>query len=176
MSYTTLTTKEKNQVEVEINKILGSSIMTDILKEKMLISLNGSRKEIFLISISDLQLLTQIQSIPDCKLVYVRIKLGFFIRNLFRVGIESLSYLAPLTKKKIRLNTQNARKFIYGKDIDVRSKILQEEIRKFGDGETVMIFTSYEIPIGYAKINLKVKKLQNLVDTGIYLRSEKSAF
>ncbi len=176
MSYTALTMKEKKQVEVEINKILGSSIMTDILKDKMLISVNGSRKEIFLISTSDLQLLTKIQSIPDCKLIYARIKLGFFIRNLFRVGIESLSYLAPLTKKKLQLNTRNARKFIYGKDIDIRSKILQEEIIKFEDGETVMIFTSNEIPIGYAKINLKLKKLRNLVDTGIYLRSEKRAF
>jgi len=39
-----------------------------------------------------------------------------------------------------------------------------------------MVCTSDEVPIGYAKINWKGRKLNNLVDTGIYLRSEKSAF
>lgn len=175
MPYNALAMKEKNQVEIEINKILGSSIMTDILNEKTLISVNGSRKEIFLIPKSDLILLSQIESYPNCRLIHARIKLGFFIRNVFRIGIESLSYLAPLTVKKIHLNTRNARKFIYGKDIDITPE-RQKQIGKSGDGETIMVFTPDEIPIGYAKINLKTKKLYNLVDTGIYLRSERSAF
>jgi 60S ribosome subunit biogenesis protein NIP7 len=176
MSYTALTLNEKDQVEVKINEILGSSIMTDILKEKTLISVNGSRREIFLISNSDIKLLAQIESNPNCKLIHARVKLGFFIHNSFRVGIESLSYLASLTKKKIQLNPHNARKFIYGKDIEIIPEIMLEQMKQYRDGETVMVFTSNEIPIGYAKINLKTKKLQNLVDIGIYLRSEKSAF
>lgn len=181
MLYSLLTTTEKKEVETKINTLLGSSILTDVFNEKVLISLNGSRKGIFLISKATLDLLTKIDSnsnSTNCRLIHACIKLGFFIRDEFRFGIESLSYLAPLTKKRINLNARNTQKFIFGKDIEVTSEKILLQIKEFVESEITIIFSDDDIPIGFGKITFKEKKplIQNLVDCGIYIRSEKSAF
>ncbi len=181
MLYSQLTTTEKNQIETKINTLLGSSILTDIFKEKVLISINGSRKEVFLISKANMNLLTEIKSNSNnanCKLIHAGIKLGFFIRDDFRFGIESLSFLAPLTKKRMQLNARKTQEFIYGKDIEITSEKILVQIKQFVESEITIIFSDNNIPIGFGKITFNKKKtfIQNLIDSGIYIRSEKSAF
>ncbi len=183
MLYSLLTTTEKKQVETKINTLLGSSILTDTFNEWVLISLNGSRKGIFLISKANLDLLAEIKSksnSTNCRLIHAGIKLGFFIRDDFRFGIESLSLLAPLTKKRIQLNARKTEEFIYGKDIEITSEKILVQIKQFVESEITIIFSDNSIPIGFGKITFNKKKpliqIANLIDSGIYIRSEKSAF
>lgn len=181
ISYTCLKTHEKRIIENTINQILGSSAISNILENKQLISIDGNRKEVYLINESDLALLDQI-SMPSleksCTLVHARIKLGFFIRDAFYIGIESLSLLAPHALKKVLLNKRETRNFIYGKDIDVTRKSLLEQIKKFKKNEVIIAFSNENLPVGFTKIVFEEKNiiLHNLIDIGIYLRSEKSAF
>jgi len=161
MLYSQLTTTEKNQIETKINTLLGSSILTDIFKEKVMISINGSRKEAFLISKVNMDLLTEIKSNSNntnCKLIHAGIKLGFFIRDDFRFGIESLSFLAPLTKKRIQLNARKTQEFIYGKDIEITSEKILVQIKQFVENEITIIFSDNSIPIGFGKITFNKKK------------------
>ncbi|MHA2306313.1 MAG: hypothetical protein ACXACU_13075 [Candidatus Hodarchaeales archaeon] len=179
--FTPLKNNEKKIIEECIFQIIGSSEISNIFENKLLISIFRHRKEVFLIPESDLTLLNQILINSNKKkgiLVHARIKLGFFIRNDFYIGIESLSFLAPLTQKKILLNKRDIRKFIYGKDVEVVSDALLDQFKKFKENDIVITFSEDKIPVGYAKIVFKGKKylLQNLVDIGLYLRSEKSAF
>lgn len=181
ISYTCLKTHEKRIIEDTISQIIGSSGISDILENKQLISIDGKRKEVYLITESDLALLDQI-SMPSleksCTLVHARIKLGFFIRDAFYIGIESLSLLAPHTLKKVLLNKRETRNFIYGKDIDVTRESLLEQTKKFKENEVIIAFSDENLPVGFTKIIFKETNilLQNLIDIGIYLRSEKSAF
>ncbi len=181
ISYTCLKIHEKRIIEDTINQILGSSEISNILENRKLISIDRNRKEVYLIPESDLTLLDQI-SLPSleksCRLVHARIKLGFFIRDAFYIGIESLLLLAPHALKKISLNKRETRNFIYGKDIDVTRKSLLEQIKNFKENEVLIVFSDENLPVGFTKIvfNRKTILLHNLIDIGIYLRSEKSAF
>ncbi|MHA2075163.1 MAG: hypothetical protein ACW97X_11130, partial [Candidatus Hodarchaeales archaeon] len=94
--FTPLKNNEKKIIEECIFQILGSSEISNIFENKHLISIYRHRKEVFLIPESDLTLLNQILINSNKKkgiLVHARIKLGFFIRNDFYIGIESLSFL-----------------------------------------------------------------------------------
>ena len=89
MLYSLLTTIEKKEVETKINTLLGSSILTDTFHERVLISLNGSRKGIFLISKANLDLLTKIDSNSkntNCKLIHACI-----------LGKEEFLFVTPTT-------------------------------------------------------------------------------
>ena len=76
------------------------------------------------------------------------------------------------------MNARNTQKFIFGKDIEVTSEKILLQIKEFVESEITIIFSDDDIPIGFGKITFKEKKplIQNLVDSGIYIRSEKSAF
>ena len=181
ISYTHLNSSEKRIIEESIKQITGLPEISNVMENKHLIMIEGNRKEAYLIPESDLALLDQISMISlevICRLVHARLKLGFFIRDVFYIGIESLSLLAPLVKKKILLNKRETREFIYGKDLEVTREVLLEQAKKFKENDIIIKFYADKLPLGYTKIIYKGKKviLQNLVDIGIYLRSEKSAF
>ncbi|MFX0016761.1 MAG: hypothetical protein ACFFB2_17230 [Promethearchaeota archaeon] len=181
MLYKLLTKEEIRQVEISINQLLGYNAMTEILEEKRLIKIEGRRNEIYLVQQNDLPLFEHFSSNVQeniLKLVFARIKLGFFIQEKFLVGIESLSFLNPLTQRKIQLDTESTQKFIFGKDIDISTVSLEKQIKDLEENSIVMISSENNIPLGYAKIISKEENpwLQNLVDIGIFLRSEKSAF
>ncbi len=176
-----LTKDETNQVETTINQILDSDAMTIILKRKMLIKIKGDRNDVYLVLKEDISLFERLSSkLPEksFSIEHARIKLGFFIHEKFLIGIESLTLLSPLTRKRISLDTKNTQKFIYGKDIVINTISLQKQIEHLEENTTIMVFSDNNIPLGYAKIFSKEKNawLQNLVDIGIFLRSEKSAF
>ncbi|MFX0206548.1 MAG: hypothetical protein ACFFDT_11235 [Candidatus Hodarchaeota archaeon] len=179
--YEPLTNAEILQVEKIMDNLFNSNITGDIIKENVLIKIVGKRNEVYLISPSDITLLNYISSNPtlrDCKVVHARIKIGFFIHEKFFIGIESLTFLAPYIKRKIVLTDQKTHQFIYGKDIEVDSNHLFDQISELKENTIVMVFSPNKIPLGYAKIRSKANHhwLQNIVDIGIYLRSEKSAF
>ncbi len=181
MLYKLLTKEETRKVETTINQLLSSSAMTDILVRKRLVKITDRRTDVFLVLPEDIPLFKQLASnlsIRKGRIVHTRVKLGFFIHEKFLIGIESLAFLAPLTQKRIRLDTQNTKKFIYGKDIDLTTDSLQKQTEDLEDKDTIMIFSHNDIPIGYAKIisNKRGSWLQNLVDVGIFIRSEKTSF
>ncbi|MFX1282355.1 MAG: hypothetical protein ACFFB5_01820 [Promethearchaeota archaeon] len=181
MFFKPLTIDETNQVETTINQLLDSDAMTIILKRKELIKIKGDRNDVYLVSKEDIHLFERLSSkLPkkDLNIVHARIKLGFFIHEKFLIGIESLSFLSPLTHRRISLDTKSTQKFIYGNDIVINTVSLKKQIKHLEENTTIIVFSDTNIPIGYAKILSKEKKpwLQNLVDIGIFLRSEKSAF
>ncbi len=181
MLYKPLSKEETTQVVTTINHLLGSNVMTDILERKKLIKIMGRRNDVYLVLHEDLPLFDRLSfDLPEQRLILVhaRIKLGFFIHEKFLIGIESLSFLAPFVRNKIQLDAHCTQKFIYGNDIDINTTSLQKQIKHLEEDTTIMIFSDNNIPLGYAKIFSKEKKLwlQNLVDIGIFLRSEKSAF
>jgi ribosome biogenesis protein Nip4 len=179
--YEPLTKTEISQAKKIIDNLLESDVTTDIIKEKILIKIMGKRNEIYLVSSSDISFFDFISSNPtirDCNVVHAKIKIGFFINEKFFISIEALTFLAPLTNRKIFLSDHETQQFVYGKDIKVVSNHLNEQISDLEEDRMVIVFSPNDIPLGYAKICSKANNiwLQNVVDIGIYLRSEKSAF
>ena len=177
MFFQHLSDNEAQQVENAFNQLLNSTDMAHFLENKTLIKILGHRNEIYLVSLENLSLLELFTTkLPKKtgRIVYAGIKLGFFIHDRFMFGIESIYFLAPFIKKKIKLDAKNTQKFIYGKE----SQIQADQIQNLEENSTIMVFSPDEIPLGYAKILSKNQELllQNLVDIGIFLRSEKSAF
>ena len=181
MLYKPLSKEETTQVVTSINRLLGSNVMTNIMKRKNLIKIKGGRNDVYLVLHEDLPFFDRLSfNLPEQRLniVHARIKLGFFIHEKFLIGIESLSFLAPFVENKIQLDAHCTKKFIYGNDIDINAILLQKQIKHLEEDTTIMVFSDNNIPLGYAKVFSKEKRLwlQNLVDIGIFLRSEKSAF
>ncbi|MFX0173327.1 MAG: hypothetical protein ACFE9L_15645 [Candidatus Hodarchaeota archaeon] len=179
--YELLTQTEISQVKEIIDNLLESNVTADIIKERILIKIMRKRNEIYLVSSSDISFFDFISSNPtirDCNVVHAKIKIGFFIYEKFLISIESLTFLAPLTNRKIFLSDQETQRFVYGKDIKVVSNHLHKQISDLEEDKMVIVFSPNDIPLGYAKIRSKANNiwLQNVVDIGIYLRSEKSAF
>ncbi len=161
--------------------ILGTKLMNHILETKSLIKIKQQREDVFLVSQSDLAIFKKISSIEvesKVRLVHARIKLGFFIQTSFMVSIEAISFLAPLTQRKVLLNVKDSQKFIYGKDIGTLTPYISNQIEGFDTKFPIMLFSSDNIPLGFAKLHANEREswLKNLIDIGIYLRSEKSAF
>ncbi len=180
MLYKPLSKEETTQVVTTISHLLGSNVMTNILERKKLIKIMGRRNDVYLVLHEDLPFFDRLSFNHEQRLniVHARIKLGFFIHEKFLIGIESLSFLAPFVGNKIQLDAHCTQKFIYGNDININTILLQKQIKHLEEDTTIMVFSDNNIPLGYAKIFSKEKKiwLQNLVDIGIFLRSEKSAF
>ena len=179
-SYERLSNEEKKSVEVTIKGLIDSNI-TNVFAGKEFVKIKGRRKEIFLISQRDQSFINRFSSQmleEELFIEHVGIKLGFFIQNKFLIGIESLMFLAPFTRKKIHLDANNTKKFIFGKDVDIDTVSLHKQIKYHNENTPITIFSNTNIPLGYAKVisNGTSKWLQNLVDIGIFLRSEKSAF
>lgn len=179
--YQSLTKVETKTVETTINDILHSSDMTRLLENHSLIKIYGRRNDVYLVRPEDLLLLDQLSTkiaSENYSLIHARVKLGFFIQANFLISIESLNFFAPLTKRKIYLDDKAMQQFIYGKDIEIKTMSLNKQIIDLQDQSTIMIFSPNDLPLGYARFFVKEKNswLQNLVDIGIYLRSEKSAF
>jgi ribosome biogenesis protein Nip4 len=179
--YEPLTKTEISEVEKMLDNLLNSNITADIIKEKVLIKIMGKRNEVYLISPSDITFFDYVSSNPtlrECNVVHAKIKMGFLIHEKFFVGIESLTFLAPFTHRKIFLSEQETKRFIYGKDIKVANTPLSVQISDLEENTMVIVFSPNEIPLGYARIRSKANNLwvQNVVDIGIYIRSEKSAF
>jgi len=178
--YERLSKEEIKLVETSINHLLGSNVF-DIFVGKELIKIIDRRTEIFLVPQEDLLLFDNFSSLlPEKSLIiaHARIKLGFFIHKKFLIGIESLTFLAPFARRKIQLDAHNTKRFIFGKDVEINTDSLQNQVEHLDEDATTMVFSSTNIPLGYVSIILNGTKkwLQNLVDIGIFLRSEKSAF
>ncbi|MFX1515970.1 MAG: hypothetical protein ACFFC6_06650 [Promethearchaeota archaeon] len=179
-SYERLSEEEIKSVETTIEDLIGSNI-TNIFEGKQFVKIKNNRNEIYVISQKDLFLLDHIssQNLEDnFSIEHAGIKLGFFIHNKFLIGIESLTFLAPYTRKKIHLDVNNTKRFIFGKDVEMDTVALQKKIKNLNINTLIMVFSKTDIPLGYAKVISNGVKLwlQNIVDIGIFLRSEKSAF
>ncbi len=178
--YTILSKEEIKQVETSINHLLDSNA-PNIFAGNKLIKIIDRRNDIYLVQQEDLSLFDHLSSVfPELSfsIAHARVKLGFLIHERFLIGIESLTFLAPYARRRIQLDARNTTKFIFGKDVEIDTVSLQKQIEHFDENDTIMIFSNTDIPLGYAKIITNATKswLQNLVDIGIFLRSEKSAF
>jgi len=182
MKISFLKKEEIEQVIFVIDQILLTTKFESILENKALIMVHNKRKGIFLIEQADrayVKSLSVENYNRDCKPVFLKIKLGFWIRDKFRIGIESLPFLAQFCKYPIVVpSKRQVTKFIYGRNIEI---LPNENIRdnfKHADGSTVLLTSKSRIPLGYAKVRLEKDKirLKNVIDIGIYLRSEKTAF
>ena len=105
--------------------------------------------------------------------------MGFFLKNRFRIGIESLQTLARLYQNPpFIINDKQAEKFIYGKNVEIPIVDENNHFLTISDPSITIVFNKNQIPLGYAKIIKNEKRilLQNIIDIGLYLRSEKTAF
>ena len=164
-----------------IQGILKSDAINQIFEDKQFIIVSDRRKEIYLIDNEDqhlIELLNKVSKENKCTSMYIKSKLGFLIKGEFKIGIESLSLLAPYATNPFILTPNKTNLFIYGKNISFSEKDHTKYYEQLEDGQIVIVFEKSMIPIGYGKIVKKsnTKYLENLVDIGIYLRSEKSAF
>ena len=181
MKFSKLIDEEIISVTEVINEILDSDVFSQILSTHSLFKIIDRREDIYLVEDSDsLHLSNFMTNIINqgFKVSSYKIKLGFFIRQEFKIGIESLRFLANLCQNPVILTSRQVQRFIYGKDIKMRldeTKILQG---KYSNGSLMLVSSYKGIPIGFAKIFLKEDFIQikNIIDIGIYLRSEKTAF
>ena len=76
------------------------------------------------------------------------------------------------------MDADTTTEFIFGKDVEIDTISTKNQIEHLNDDATIMVFSNTGIPLGYAEIisNGTETWLKNLVDIGIFLRSEKSAF
>lgn len=173
-------TESQNIINI-VEEMLGSDVSTQIFKNKQFVMVSDRRNEIYLINNEDqysIELLREISKELKCTPKHIKMKLGFLIKGKFKIGIESLPFLAPYTKKPFILTSKQVNRFIYGKNILLDEKDEIKNQKKLEEGQIVIVFEKSMIPLGYGKIVKKPKAryLENLVDIGIYLRSEKSAF
>lgn len=185
-----LTQKEVDIVVQKVNDIWGAmDIMTQLLHEHTLFKREGERSEVYLIPNSDLHLLDLLVSSlvqQDGQLIYAKAKLGFFIRNQFHLGIESLRFLLSIAIPPIRklvLTLKETEQFIYGKNLKHLSpKTLQQLeglVARGNAKETpIIVLSQNRIPLGLVsyRVSGNTQWLSNIIDVGIYLRAEKSAF
>jgi ribosome biogenesis protein Nip4 len=177
----TLSVDEVLKVAEVIHQILPTEEFEKICSHYNLIKLQDRREEVYIIKKEEqwlLDELTKMKRIPQCKLVLVKIKLGFFIGNQFRLGIESLPFLASICNHEVTLSSKQAERFIYGKDVTLLLNDAKKGKNKIRNNSLVVIFNENNLALGYAKTskNQEVVHLQNIIDIGLYVRSEKTAF
>jgi ribosome biogenesis protein Nip4 len=181
-----------NEVEIviqQVNAIWDNDIMTQLLYDRVLVKREGERSEVYLVPRSDLPLLNQLVSSLtqlNGQLVYAKTKLGFFIKNQFHLGIESLRFLLSVsvpTTRKLVLQAKEAERIIYGKDLKKMSpKTLQQLESVVARGKVketpIIVLSRDQIPLGLVsyRMNGDTRWLLNIIDVGIYLRAEKTAF
>jgi ribosome biogenesis protein Nip4 len=174
--------EEIEQVASVVDQILLTMKFENIIKNKALIMVHNKRKNIYLIDEADKELINSFSTFKyeeECIPVFLKIKLGFWIKNSFRIGIESLPFFAPLCKNPIILpSKRQVTRFIYGKNIEIPLNDAITNIKEYIDGSMQIVCSKSRIPLGYAKLKLGKEKvfLKNIIDIGIYLRSEKTAF
>ncbi|MHA1940981.1 MAG: hypothetical protein ACW97P_04565 [Candidatus Hodarchaeales archaeon] len=181
MMISSVSSAESQHIIKIIIDILKSDEILNIFNNKQLIMVSDKRDDLYLIDNKDqplIELLNTTSKDCNCFLRYIKIKMGFLIKGEFKIGIESLPLLAPYARKPFILTTKQTNLFIYGKSFPIHEKAETNETTSFKEGEMVIVFGKTMIPIGYGKIIKKANTtyLENLVDIGIYLRSEKSAF
>lgn len=182
MTISFLKKEEIEQVVSVIDQILLTTKFESILKNKALIMVHTKRKNIFLIDETDDRYINSLRvenRNVGCTPVFFKINLGFWIRDKFRIGIESLPFLAQFCEYPIILpSKRQVTRFIYGKNVEIFLKDSIRATTRYIDGSIVIVSSKKRIPLGYAKLNLKKDKihLKNVIDIGIYLRSEKTAF
>jgi len=174
-SFKILSDDEKNLVKELINSLLQNNEFESLLEQFQLLKIEHHRIEVYLVPLEFIPLINLIKiHLKDNQIIQIGGKLGFFINERFFIGIESLSYLTPLTDRKLILNSQETTKFLYGESFAVAD---QDKSISYLNSP-IIICSDQHIPIGIGILKLKEKIcfLKNLVDVGIYLRSEKSAF
>ena len=182
MSITYLKEEEIAQVGSIIDQILPTIKFKNIIENKALIMVHKKRRSIYLIDEEDRELIEAIFALSrekECVLEFMKIKLGFWINSKFRIGIESLPFLAPLCNNPLLLQSKRqVTRFIYGKNVEISLKAAIIDERDYKDGSMIIVFSKSRIPLGYARLKLGKDKLylENIIDIGIYLRSEKTAF
>lgn len=156
-------------------------MVSTFIHDKLLIKIQDKREDVYLIEPSDEQSLKKFVSKEGRKTFTLqtgKIKLGFFIRQEFRIGIESLRFIAQYCKYPVMISSRQSERFIYGKDVKLRLEESTDLQRNISDGSLVLVENKNRNPIGYAKIfhEQDSSHLKNIIDIGIYLRSEKTAF
>ncbi|MHA1973259.1 MAG: hypothetical protein ACTSW1_09710 [Candidatus Hodarchaeales archaeon] len=162
-----------------ISDIVENQRIREIFESQVLYEIHKQRREVFLVPETSQNILSEIIKLGfGNQLIHLFIKVGFFIQKKFLIGIESLNLLAPLTKRRIILNLKDSERFIYGKDFDIQQDKSPKIIGRKKANIPFIVFSTQNIPLGYAIVHLEENYswIQNLVDTGIYLRSEKTAF
>ena len=182
MSISFLTEKEIEQVKSVINQILQTTSFNVVLEDNLLIRVHNKRSSIFLVNKTDskyIRILNKKNNLAKCKPIFLKINLGFWIRNNFKIGIESLSFLNQYCEFPVILPSKKlATKFIYGNNVSFPLKGNLSPENKYSNGTTVIVSSKNHVPLGYAIIRTDEKRiyLKNIIDIGIYLRSEKTAF
>jgi ribosome biogenesis protein Nip4 len=144
--------------------------------------LHDRREDVYIIKKEDLMIFDEVIKflmISPSKLAHLKIKLGFFLKNRFRIGIESLQTLPlPFQKSPFIINDKQAERFIYGKNVEIPIIDENNHVLTISDTSITAVFNKNQIPLGYAKIikNENQILLKNIIDIGLYLRSEKTAF
>lgn len=174
-SFEIICDNEKNLVKEVISILLENNEFESLLEQYQLLKIEHHRIEVYLIPLDFMPLISLIQIyLKENQIIQIGGKLGFFINENFFIGIESLSYLAPLTDRKLILNPRETTKFLYGESFEVEG---QNKSNSYLNSP-IIVCSDTNIPIGLGILRLKdnILFLKNLVDVGIYLRSEKSAF
>ena len=187
--WVSLDEKEVQLVVQKVNAIWHTDIMSQILHEHALVKREGERSEVYLIPHSDLYILDLLVSSlvqQDGQLVYAKTKLGFFIRNQFNLGIEPLGFLLSVAippTRKLVLELKETEQFIYGKNLKRLSRKTLQQLeglvaRGIAKEVPIVVLSRDRIPLGLVsyRVSGNTKWLLNLIDVGIYLRAEKTAF
>ena len=174
-SFGVLNADEEILVKKTIYALLENKEFESLLEQYRLFKIEHHRLEVYLVPLDFIPVINLMQNhLKTDQIIQIGGKLGFFINENFFIGIESLSYLAPLTKRKLILNPRETTKFLYGQNF----KVEDQDISFSYFNSPIIICSNTKIPIGLGilKLNENVLFLKNLIDVGIYLRSEKSAF
>jgi ribosome biogenesis protein Nip4 len=176
-----LSENESSIVTGTIKELTRSDKISAILHSYIMIKIPDKREDVYLIESSDEQSLKQIVSKEGNQTFSMKtgkIKLGFFIRQEFRISIESLRFIAQYCNDPVFVSSKQVERFIYGKDVNLGVKESTNYQNNTANDSLVLVVDKNRNPIGIAKIfhNQDGSYLKNIIDIGIYLRSEKTAF
>ncbi len=181
MRISTLSEKEIRAVTRTINELINENELNSIQKKYSPIKIRDQREDVYLFKTSEKSWLNKIIEGGGTKLFSIRaykVKLGFLINQEFKIGIESLRFVARYCQNPIILSSRQVERFIYGKDVDKNLENSKNYSTVASEGSLVLVTDKKGIPIGYARLYQKQDRihLKNIIDIGIYLRSEKTAF
>ena len=147
-----------------------------IRNEHILIKIQEKYKaQVYLVEKSDLEF---IRDLPISEIKHFGILIASFFRETFSYNFEFLDLIAPLTKRKIIVNSKGEQTTLYGRN--PTKKMLKKSYFDFKSGDTLIILNTIEEILGLGRSIVNKKKLntmderkviiKNINDKGWYLR------
>lgn len=168
--------EEKENLKKWIDNSFGIGIFSRILESDILIVGEGDWKEYFKVSENMYRIFKKISKhrMPYCLGIYI----ARYFRNHYELSLESLKLVAPYTDKKIWINENGEKFFIYGRDIFKNS--IAKISPNVKTNEKIIVLNLKNEPLGigilkippknFEKISDKKVVLENVADVGWYIR------